>query len=251
MRPPSPSYPPKPSKKTRSWVLRAMMTLFLCWLGFTLFCGACLWYWQSQPVNYSAFMLWHHLSGSRVSQVWVDGDDISIHAKRAAVASEDSAFIYHHGFDIDGIRTALAKNQKSGQARAGGSTISQQTAKNLFLTSHRSYIRKAQEVVLTLLMESMWDKERILTVYLNVAEFGHGIYGIEAAARHYYGKSAKQLTDAQAAFLISILPNPKYYEKNRRDRRLLGKQKIVMARMNAAHLPKSSHLDHKPQTLRR
>lgn len=183
-------------------------------------------------------MITHRLSGGDVVQVWVDYDNIAASVKRAAIVSEDAKFTTHSGFDMEGIERAVKTNEASGAVSMGGSTISQQLAKNLFLTSHRSYIRKGEEAIITVIMENMWSKRRILEVYLNVAEFGEGIYGIEAAAQHYYGKSAKNLSHEQSALLIGILPNPKYYQKNLNNRRLQNKKHIILKRMPSAALPK-------------
>lgn len=193
--------------------------------------------WGNTPVENSAFMLWHRLSGGDVTQSWVDYDRIAKSAKQAAIVSEDAKFISHHGFDFDSIQAAIAANEAEGAISAGGSTISQQLAKNLFLTSHRSYLRKGEEAIITVMMESMWTKQRILEVYLNVAEFGEGIYGIEAAAQHYFNRSAAKLNREQAALLISMLPNPKYYGKNINAKRLRNKQRIILRRMNTAAIP--------------
>lgn len=193
--------------------------------------------WGNTPVENSAFMLWHRLSGGDVTQSWVDYDRIAKSAKQAAIVSEDAKFVSHHGFDFDSIQAAIAANEAEGAISAGGSTISQQLAKNLFLTSHRSYLRKGEEAIITVMMESMWTKQRILEVYLNVAEFGEGIYGIEAAAQHYFNRSAAKLNREQAALLISMLPNPKYYGKNMNAKRLRNKQRIILRRMNTAALP--------------
>lgn len=182
-------------------------------------------------------MLWHRLSGGDVTQSWVDYDRIAKSAKQAAIVSEDAKFISHHGFDFDSIQAAIVANEAEGAISAGGSTISQQLAKNLFLTSHRSYLRKGEEAIITVMMESMWTKQRILEVYLNVAEFGEGIYGIEAAAQHYFNRSAAKLNREQAALLISMLPNPKYYGKNMNAKRLRNKQRIILRRMNTAAIP--------------
>lgn len=122
---------------------------------------------------------------------------------------------------------------------AGGSTITQQLAKNLFLTSHRSYIRKGEEAIITLMIETLWSKQRILSAYLNVAEFGNGIYGIEAAAQRYFDKSAADLNRDESALLIGMLTNPKYYEDNRGDRRLRNKQRIIKKRLKNAALPQA------------
>ncbi len=193
--------------------------------------------WGNTPVENSAFMLWHRLSGGDVTQSWVDYDRIAKSAKQAAIVSEDAKFVSHHGFDFDSIQAAIAANEAEGAISAGGSTISQQLAKNLFLTSHRSYLRKGEEAIITVMMESMWTKQRILEVYLNVAEFGEGIYGIEAAAQHYFNRSAAKLNREQAALLISMLPNPKYYGKNMNAKRLRNKQRIILRRMNTAAIP--------------
>ena len=193
--------------------------------------------WGNTPVENSAFMLWHRLSGGDVTQSWVDYDRIAKSVKQAAIVSEDAKFISHHGFDFDSIQAAIAANEAEGAISAGGSTISQQLAKNLFLTPHRSYLRKGEEAIITVMMESMWPKQRILEVYLNVAEFGEGIYGIEAAAQHYFNRSAAKLNREQAALLISMLPNPKYYGKNMNAKRLRNKQRIILRRMNTAAIP--------------
>lgn len=216
------------------WVMAPLLVLVI---SFHLFIVAMLGVWSVYPVGNSMFMVAHRLLGGEVTQVWVDYDDIAKTAKQAAVVSEDAKFTTHNGFDVDGIERAIKVNEASGRVGVGGSTISQQLAKNLFLTSHRSYIRKGEEAIITVMMEQMWDKQRILEVYLNVAEFGEGIYGIEAAAQHYYGKSAKNLSREQSALLISMLPNPKYYQKNLNNRRLQNKKRIIMKRMPSAVLP--------------
>lgn len=190
------------------------------------------------PVTESAFMMMHRLNGgTTVTQSWVDYDNVAKSVKQAVIVSEDAKFVQHHGFDLESIEHAIKKNEAKGEITRGGSTISQQLAKNLFLTAHRSYIRKGEEAIIVMFMESIWDKKRILEVYLNVVEFGDGIYGIEAASRHYYGKSAKDLSREQAALLIGMLPNPKYYQKNKNAKRLRLKQRIILRRMNIAVLP--------------
>lgn len=192
---------------------------------------------KTVPVRMSMFMLTHQVQGGNVQQIWVEYDDIAKSVKAAAIASEDANFVHHNGFDFDAIEQALKANQAKGQTIQGGSTISQQLAKNLFLTQHRSYIKKGEEAIITVMMERMWDKKRILHVYLNVAEFGNGIYGIEAAAWHYYKKSAKSLSNDEAAKLISMLPRPKYYEQNFNHKRLKNKQRIIVRRLKQAQLP--------------
>ena len=146
---------------------------------------------------------------------WVPYERISIHLKRAVVTSEDARFAEHEGVDWDAIEKAYKENLKRGRPAKGGSTITQQLAKNLFLSPERSYLRKGQELVITYMIEALWDKRRILEVYLNVVEWGEGIFGAEAAARHYYGIPAAQLGPEQSARLAAFLPNPKRYGRVR------------------------------------
>lgn len=216
------------------WILTPLLMLFF---SFHMMVMGLLVVWGNLPVQNSAFMLWHRLSGGRVTQIWVDYDHIAKSAKQAAIASEDGKFVAHYGFDFDSIQKAMHRNESQGAVSVGGSTISQQLAKNLFLTSHRSYVRKAEEAIIVVMMETLWSKQRILEVYLNVAEFGEGIYGIEAASRHYFGHSAANLSRDQAALLISLLPNPKYYGKRPNAKRLKNKQRIIMRRMNGVQIP--------------
>lgn len=214
-----------------------VFTVILLIIAFHVMVAGLLAVWKTEPITNSMFMLAYRLQGGQVTQQWVAYDDISKTVKQAAIASEDAKFVTHNGFDMEGIEKALEKNQSIGKMSAGGSTISQQLAKNLFLTSQKSYLRKADEALITMMMEKMWDKERILTAYLNVAEFGDGIYGIEAAARHYFDKPAKKLNRDEAALLICLLPNPKYYQDNLNSKRLRNKQRIIMRRMSSAQLP--------------
>jgi len=223
-----------------SFFKRLLGAIILIIVAFHILVAALLLVWKSQPINNSMFMLTHRLTGGEVAQEWVEYDQIAKSAKQAAIASEDSTFSQHSGFDIKGIKEAQKKNEASGKTTAGGSTITQQLAKNLFLTSHRSYVRKAEEAIITVMIEMIWDKPRILTAYLNVAEFGNGIYGIEAAARHYYGKTAADLNRDESALLISMLTNPKYYQDNQGNKRLRNKQRIIKKRMNNAVLPQAA-----------
>lgn len=195
--------------------------------------------WRTQPVERSMFMYRYLWSGSEpaLQHKWVDSQQISAHLKRALVAGEDAKFMQHNGFDWDGIRAAREKNAKRGAVVAGGSTISQQLSKNLFLWNERSYVRKAQETVITGMMERLWSKDRILTVYLNSIEFGKGIYGAEAAAQHYYGKSAGRLTRNEAARLAALVPNPVVYQANPQHRRVKYRQRVILRYMNSAIIP--------------
>ncbi len=168
---------------------------------------------------------------------WVPYAKSSNNLKRALIASEDAKFVDHEGFDWEGIQKAYEKNLKKGKIVAGGSTISQQLAKNLFLSGRRSPFRKLEEAAITLMLEAVMDKRRIFEIYLNVIEWGNGVFGAEAAARHYYRSSAAQLSPAQAAKLAAMVPNPRYYDKHRQARGLMKKTGIIMARMNSAEIP--------------
>lgn len=218
---------------------RLLLTLVGLWVVLHLMIAGVLLVWKFVPVTNSMFMIAHRITGSTpVTQAWLAGDQLSDNLKRATLAAEDSGFTAHSGFDLESMKKAYASNESGKQVR-GGSTITQQLAKNLFLTGHRSYIRKGEEALITLMIEGLWSKQRILTVYLNVVEYGDGIYGAEAAAQHYYGKSAKSLTKDQAAFLASILPNPKYYQDHPNNSRLKGKIRTIKKRMNQVALPSS------------
>jgi monofunctional biosynthetic peptidoglycan transglycosylase len=168
---------------------------------------------------------------------WVPYLRISVHLKRALIAAEDAKFVDHEGFDWDGIQLALDKNWKRGKTVAGGSTITQQLAKNLFLSGEKSYLRKGEEALITLMLEAVLDKRRIFEIYLNVIEWGDGIFGSEAAARRYFGIAAAQVSDEQAARLAAMAPNPRHYEKNPGSKGLAQKIPIIRARMPAAELP--------------
>lgn len=222
------------------FIKRLLLAFMMIVIAFHVLVAALLVVWKTQPINNSMFMLTHRLTGGDVTQTWVEYDEIAKSAKQAAIVSEDSTFNQHNGFDFNGIEAAMKRNEASGKASAGGSTITQQLAKNLFLTSHRSYIRKGEEAIVTVMIETIWDKQRILTAYLNVAEFGNGIYGVEAAAQHYFDKSAANLNRDESALLISMLTNPKYYEDNKGDRRLRNKQRIIKKRMKNAVLPQAA-----------
>ncbi len=163
-------------------------------------------------------------------QRWKPLSEISPHLVRAVIASEDARFCSHDGFDWDAIRMALEKLEEDGKAR-GASTISMQTAKNVFLWPDRLYVRKGLEAAFTVLIEAFWDKRRIMEVYLNVAEWGPGIYGAEQAARRYFKRSAARLTPYQAALLAAALPNPLHRRPHRPSRYVVRKARILLARM--------------------
>ncbi len=168
---------------------------------------------------------------------WVAYDRISKNLKRAVIASEDDGFSEHEGVDWDAIQKAYEKNKKKGKPVSGGSTITQQLAKNLFLSGDRSYLRKGQELIITYMLETCMDKERIFEIYLNVVEWGVGVFGAEAAAKHYYGISAAALSPSQAARLAVMLPKPRYYDKNTGSAYLQKRSEIILRRMNSSDLP--------------
>ena len=168
------------------------------------------------PPLTTLLMVKQAVRGEGLSYQWRSLDDISPRLVDAAIAAEDAGFCEHRGFDMKAIEKALkanARSEKRGSGRIrGGSTISQQTAKNVFLWPGRDWIRKGMEAGYTVLIETVWGKRRIMEVYLNVAEWAPGVYGAEAAARHWYGKSAKDLTAREAARLAAILPAPRRYQ---------------------------------------
>lgn len=168
---------------------------------------------------------------------WVDYQHISTYLKKALIASEDANFAEHNGFDWNGIRHAIQRNQNSGTIRAGGSTISQQLAKNLFLNEQRSFLRKGEEALLTAMLEAAINKDRIYEIYLNIIEWGYGIYGAEAAAQRLYKQSAAMLNRYQAAEMASRVPAPLRYADNPNDAHLKHKTAIILKRMNSAALP--------------
>jgi monofunctional biosynthetic peptidoglycan transglycosylase len=175
--------------------------------------------------------------GAGLEHVWVDYGAISPHLKRAVIAAEDARFIEHEGVDWDAIQKALEDNRKRGRPARGGSTISQQLAKNLFLSPERSYLRKGQELLITFMIEVLWDKRRILEVYLNVAEWGDGVFGAEAAARHYYRTSAARLGPDESARLAVMLPRPKFYDRNRGSEYLARRAATIVRYMGDASIP--------------
>jgi monofunctional glycosyltransferase len=170
--------------------------------------------WANPPTT--AFMIRASLArpAEDIRYRWVDLEQISPHAAVAVIAAEDQLFPFHSGFDLDSIRDAVGSGSQRKRVR-GASTISQQLAKNLFLSSERSLVRKGLEAYFTVLIELLWAKERILEVYLNVAQFGRGVYGVEAAARRFFGKPAMQLDPSESALLAAVLPNPLRFKADR------------------------------------
>jgi monofunctional biosynthetic peptidoglycan transglycosylase len=174
---------------------------------------------------------------ARLRHQWVPYSRISPHLKRAVVAAEDAKFLDHEGFDWEAIQKAMTRNERRGRIVAGASTISQQLAKNLFLSGSRSWVRKGQEAIITWMLETTMSKRRILELYLNFAEWGEGVFGAEAAARHHFGVAAAALSAEQAAWLASILPSPRRYERGRTTAYIDGRVGTILARMSAAQIP--------------
>ncbi|ASP18914.1 monofunctional biosynthetic peptidoglycan transglycosylase [Antarctobacter heliothermus] len=193
----------RPLAFVRRWLWRTGLALALLAV-----CVVLLFRVVNPPTTHTIWSESRRLDG--VQRTWVDAANIAPVMLRSAVAAEDANFCTHWGFDMDAIRAAIDDG-----ASRGGSTISQQVVKNVYLWQARSYVRKALEALMTPLLEALWPKRRILEVYLNVAEFDEGVFGVDAAARHYFGVSAGALTDRQAALLASVLPNPKEREANR------------------------------------
>jgi len=229
--------------KTRRLILRIALVLAALFTAYQLWVAAHVVWWRSHNPRTSAFMeaqlarLQEKDPDAELRHKWVPYKDISVHLKRALIASEDAKFLEHDGFDWEGIQNAWEKNLKKGRIVAGGSTISQQLAKNLFLSGRRTPWRKLEEANITVWMELILPKRRIFEIYLNIIEWGDGVFGAEAASRHYYKVSASKLTAEQAAKMAAMVPNPRYFDKNRSDRKLLRKTSIILRRMPFADAP--------------
>jgi len=224
------------------WMGRSLLVLLAAVVLYEVWIFAHVLWWQHVNPHSTRFMdlqlsaLQAQDPTARLKHDWVDYDRISRHLKQAVVAAEDDRFLDHDGFDWEGIQNAMEKNARKGKAVAGGSTISQQLAKNLFLSPSKSYLRKAQEALITLMIETCWSKRRILEVYLNVVEWGSGIFGAQAAAAHYYGIAANRLGPEQAARLAVMLPNPRRYERHFGPR-LAAHARQIQARMHRSEVP--------------
>lgn len=211
--------------------LRAVIVLGVFWGG-----GIAL--FSVMPVPFSAVMVERQLGawlsgdfGYVAHSDWVSMDEISPWMGLAVIAAEDQKFPEHWGFDVSAIEKALAHNERNENRIHGASTLSQQTAKNLFLWDGRSWVRKGLEAGLTLGMETVWSKKRILTVYLNIAEFGDGIFGVEAAAQRYFHKPASRLSLSEAALLAAVLPNPLRFKANAPSGYVRSRQAWIMRQM--------------------
>ncbi|HYB52022.1 MAG TPA: monofunctional biosynthetic peptidoglycan transglycosylase [Burkholderiaceae bacterium] len=235
--------------RARIWIRRAALALLALMLALQLWFFACIVFWRWHNPGQTAFMqrelerLERPAPGTAaraprsLQKVWVDYARISPYLKRAVVASEDARFLSHEGVDWEAMEKAYSDNLRRGRMVRGGSTISQQLAKNLFLTAHRSYLRKAQELLIALMIEAVWDKRRILEVYLNIVEWGDGVFGAEAAARHYYGVSALQLDADQAARMAAMLPSPRFFDHHRDAAYLSQRAEAIERNLPSAQIP--------------
>jgi len=231
---------PNLTRKLLLWLILAPLALLLL---LQMYFFMCIWWWVDHNPGPTSFMH-HQLSvlkeknpNAVLQQRWVPYDRISTNLKRAIIASEDANFSEHEGVDWEALQKAYEKNNRKGKVVAGGSTITQQLAKNLFLSGQRSYVRKAQEFIITYMLEFWMEKERIFEIYLNVVEWGNGIYGAEAASEHYYGIPAAALNPSQAAKLAVMLPDPRRYDKNRTSAYLERRTALILHRMGSADLP--------------
>lgn len=230
-------------KRLRKFLLWLILAPILVVLAIQTYFFVQIWWWVDHNPTSTSFMdrqlsiLREKNPNAQLKHKWVPYNRISNNLKRAIIAAEDSHFSDHEGVDWEALQRAYEKNSKKGKVVAGGSTITQQLAKNLFLSGERSYLRKAQEVAITYMLEFLMDKERIFEIYLNVVEWGVGVFGAEAAAQHYYGVPAVNLSPAQGARLAVMLPRPRFYDKNRGSGYLARRTNLILRRMGAAELP--------------
>jgi len=225
------------------WVKWIFIVPILMVLAVQLYFFLQIWWWVDHNPSMTSFMreqlsaLQEKNPKATIQQQWVPYERISNNLKRAIIASEDANFSEHEGVDWEALQKAYEKNTKKKKVVSGGSTITQQLAKNLFLSGSRSYLRKGQELVITYMLETLMEKERIFEIYLNVVEFGKGTFGAEAAARHYYGVSAAKLGAAQSAKLAVMLPNPRFFDAHRDSNYLARRTGMILRRMGSAELP--------------
>jgi monofunctional biosynthetic peptidoglycan transglycosylase len=225
------------------WVGRVVAVIVAIPLAWLAYVAAFVGWYRYYPPHETAFMAQRMGEARaknpkvRLRYTWVPWERISPHLKRAMIAAEDARFTEHSGFDWEGIRNAIEKNERRGRVVAGGSTITQQLAKNLFLSPERSYVRKAEEAVVTVVLEGLLPKRRILELYLNVIEWGNGVFGAEAAAQRYFGIPAARLSAEQAARLAAMAPSPRLFERNPESVYLAGRVATILARMPAAQVP--------------
>jgi len=230
-------------KTLRRWAGWAILLFLGLILLYQLWIFLHIIWWKYYNPSNSAFMedrlvvLHEKNPDAKLRHKWIPYDKISLNLKRALVAAEDANFMEHEGFDWDAIQRAYEKNLKKGKIVAGGSTISQQLAKNLFLSDRRSLWRKGEEAIITVMIEAVMSKRRIFEIYLNIIEWGDGVFGAEAAARHYYNKTAAGLDAWEAARMAAMVPKPRYYDHNRDTPWLSRKTNLILGRMPGAVVP--------------
>ena len=226
----SPEVEIKPAKQILATILRWILRLVLGLITISIL-SVLLLRWINPAT--SSFMIQRQWSDDNVElrYQWTDWEDISPHIKMAAIASEDQAFASHWGIDISSIQKAIVEYER-GQDLRGASTITQQVAKNLYLWADQSYIRKGIEAYFAVLIELLWPKQRILEVYLNIVEFGDGIYGVQTAAEHYLNTTPANLTKWQSAFMVTALPAPRRYNLDDPSEYMLERSSWVMRYMD-------------------
>ena len=230
-------------RRLRRWLGRGLVLGIGLVLLYELWIFSHVLWWNWFNPSTSAFMeerlevLQERDPEAKLRHQWVTYDKISLNLKRALVAAEDANFMEHEGFDWDAIQKAYEKNLKKGKIVAGGSTISQQLAKNLFLSGRRTPLRKVQEAIITVMIETVMSKQRIFEIYLNSIEWGTAVFGAEAAARYYFNRSASNLDAWEAARLAAMVPKPRYYDRNRDTPWLDTKTNLILQRMPAAQVP--------------
>ena len=212
----------------RSWLgklWRLLVWMFVLQLLYIIICR-----WVNPPITLT--QIGSVFTGYGLKRDYVDYDEMGPHIKLAVMAAEDQLFPDHDGFDIKAIKKAMKYNEKHPTKTRGASTISQQTAKNVFLWQHGGYFRKGMEVYFTFMIEKIWNKKRILETYLNVAEMGPGIFGVQAAAKKYFNKDAKNLTRQEAAMIAACLPNPKKFTVKPLSRYVSMRSALLVRQMN-------------------
>ncbi|MEO8003833.1 MAG: monofunctional biosynthetic peptidoglycan transglycosylase [Betaproteobacteria bacterium] len=230
-------------KRAWRWIARIVLLILAALIVYQawIFGNVVWWIWFNPST--SAFMeerlgvLQQDDPKAALRHQWVPYERISVNLKRALIASEDAKFLDHDGFDWEAMQKAYEKNVKKGKVVAGGSTISQQLAKNLFLSGRRTPWRKIEEALITLMIENVMSKRRIFEIYLNVIEWGNGVFGAQAAARYYYGVSAANLTPEQAARLAAMVPKPRFYDRVRETPLLERRTAIILDRMDQVSVP--------------
>jgi monofunctional glycosyltransferase len=227
----------------KTWLLRVFAALLVLLVAYHNWVFFKAWRLRTHDPQTTAFMrigleeLRESDPKARLVHRWVPYERIAPDLKRAVIAAEDQKFLDHHGFDVQAIEAAYERNARRGRVRRGGSTISQQLAKNLFLSPSRSYLRKAHEAMITVVLEHVLGKRRILEIYLNVVEWGSGIYGAEAAAQHYFGKPAADLAPGEAARLAAMLPSPRSYTNDPDTPYLDERTESVLGAMDRMRIP--------------